>query len=173
MGGGMGGGGMRGGGMGAGGRGGESPGSATTQFNIFVRWESAEPVLRALKRNPEIQTDRYLIAVTGLPVLGAGTGRGAGRGLQSPRVAAPDPGRNPELLQQNTRLEVKGQAPLHPRNVERVEEDPPRIVFHFDRAELPITPAAKEILFSMAMGPLTIKAKFTVREMMYGNHVAL
>ena len=45
-------------------------------------------------------------------------------------------------------------------------------MFYFSRFD-PITPANKEITFTTKMGPLEIKAKFTLKDMMYKGKLGL
>ena len=192
--GGMGGGGrggppMGGGDMGGGGRGGPpmggeggTPGEGgAPKLDVTVRWESAAPVRAALHGAPA-ETGDYVVSVIGIPAMGM-SGRG---GMPPGRGAPPDdaqsnvsrqPPNGEDMLtryQQTSQIEVKGQPVLHPRIVER--QDSPggqRILFHFDRSELPISAASKEVTFTMHMGPTVLKAKFTVKDMSYKEQLAL
>jgi hypothetical protein len=68
--------GIGGGGMG-GGRGRGRGGRSAQSFNGTVRWESAKPILDALKTPlPEVFADRYVISVSGFP-LDSGRRRGS------------------------------------------------------------------------------------------------
>ena len=189
--GGMGGGGrgappMGGGDMGGGGRsgppgGGEGEGGPP-KLDVTVRWESSAPIRAALNAGAPAEADAYVLSVIGMPAMGM-----AGRGGMAPGMGAPPDGAQPNVqrqppndedtlarYQQTSQIEVKGQPPLHPRKVER--QDSPagqRIVFHFDRSELPITAASKEVTFTMHMGPMVLKAKFTVKDMAYKEQLAL
>jgi hypothetical protein len=110
-----GGGGMGGGRMGGGRAGrGDRTGSAP-QYKGTVRWESAKPVLEALKTPlPESLADRYVISVSGFPMM-------SGRRSQS--EAQGEPSQSPqdmlEDLKALTSLQPKGKAIAQPGVVER------------------------------------------------------
>jgi hypothetical protein len=146
-------------------------------FDITVRWESAEPVRQARKDSAAAPEGEYLISVSGFPV-GGGRGRGFG-GPQPQLFQEPDAPRQPEpgdmtsRIQESAELDIKGKPPLHPKSVERMQTEEQAILLHFDRSELPITPSTKEVAFSMRLGPLSIKAKFSVKDMLYKEQLAL
>ena len=169
--GGMGGGGM-GGGSGRGGRGGSRITTAAPKWNVLVRWESAEPVRRAGRVKTATEPDFYLIGVTGLKALDSSGRRATTLGDEPPRDETNVADRM-ERLQQVTKLEVKDQSPLHPMKVERSEDPEEGVLFRFERAELPITPASKEITFVMDLGHMVIRAKFSTREMVYHDRLSL
>lgn len=160
-------------GGGGGGRGGDGPpgGGAMPKIEAIVRWESAAPVRMARKDDRAGVSDAYLISVSRLS---PGGGRGGGMGERPEDAPAMEQqgGAAMERLQQAARLEVKGQPPLHPRKVERMNGSGEEILFSFDRAELPITAASKEITFSVRMGPLDVKAKFSPKEMLFQDQLA-
>ncbi len=163
------------GGMGGGGgRGGDGPpgGGGIPKIEAIVLWESAAPVRMARKEDRAGVSDAYLISVSRLAAAG---GRGGSMGERpdgGPAGEQPG-GAAMERLQQAARLEVKGQPPLHPRKVERMNGSGEEILFSFDRAELPITAASKEITFSVRMGPLDVKAKFSPKEMLFQEQLAI
>ena len=47
------------------------------------------------------------------------------------------------------------------------------MVFHFERTALPITPSTKEVAFSVQLGPMDIKVKFSPKEMMYKGQLSV
>ena len=169
---GKGGGGGRGGGGGGGGggRGGGSGGGGEDQgpppsINVTVRWESAEPIRLANRNTSEKKTDAYLISVSGFPA-NRSPNRGTGPYAREFQTG-PNPTDLATRLQQGAKLEVKGQSTLHPEKVERLAADPQALLFYFERAELPITAAAKEIVFTLKIGAAEVVAKFYTKEMLY------
>jgi hypothetical protein len=152
------------------------------KFDVTVRWESAAPIRDAVKETVPAEPDAYIIGVIGMPSMNMGRRGGAPRGMatqpqgEESNIQRQEPSDkdNLERLQQTAQIEIKGQSPLHPRKVDR-EEGPSgqRIVFHFDRAELPVTPASKEVIFSVRMGAMALKAKFTTKDMVYKDRLAL
>lgn len=119
--------------------------------------------------------DSYLISLTGL----GGRGRGGERrnGQQSPEFGPPggfaggDNG--PDTMARTAQLEMKGKPPLHPGKVERLENDQMALLFHFERAALPITPSTKEVVFSVRMGPMDLRVKYSPKEMLYKGQLAV
>ncbi len=167
-----------GGGMGRGGPGGGGgdfgggPGG-TPNFQMTVRWESAAPVRMANKESVPTDPQSYLISVSGLP--GGGRGRGRGQGQEAPESgpAGGFAGSSPDAMARTAQLEIKGQPPVHPAKVERLEGDQMLLLFHFDRSALPITSSTKEAAFSMRMGPMDLKVKFSPKEMLYKGQLSL
>jgi hypothetical protein len=73
------------------------------------------------------------------------------------------------MLREYTRLERKGDSPIY---LARTESTSLGIRFCFSRLE-PITAANKEIAFSTKMGPLEMKAKFPLKDMLYRGMLEL
>ncbi|MDP9054133.1 MAG: hypothetical protein M3N93_07490 [Acidobacteriota bacterium] len=165
-------GGPRGGAPGAGDGGGPG-GNGAPRVQVTVRWESARPVREATKDAASDEPESYVISVTGLPAPGM---QGRGGMVRGDDSRGPDPGPEDMLdrLQQSAAIEVKGQALLHPRKVDRAEvADGQRLLFYFDRAELPVTAAVKEVTFSLNLGPMSFKTKFSLKDMVYRDHLSL
>jgi hypothetical protein len=173
---GRGGGGMGGGpggpGMGGGGApmgGGPGEGGGMPQIKAVVRWESATPILAAMKKqSPEPDSDFYIISVSGLRAPGArlraqpeeGTlGRGAERGQATD-----------ERLKQSTSLQPKGRLAISPA---RIENAPGAVAFFFAREGAPLSLDDKEVVFVTRMGPVEIKAKFIPKEMKFQGNLAV
>jgi hypothetical protein len=176
-----GGGGPPGGGMGRGGPpggGGDfgGPGGGGMDFQMTVRWESAAPVRMASKEPVSDDPDSYLISLSGPGGRGRGPGGQRGNGQQAPEFGSPGGfagGENGlEAMAKTAQLEVKGKPPLHPGKVERLEGDQMALLFHFERAALPITPSTKEVVFSVRMGPMDLRVKFSPKEMVYKGQLA-
>jgi len=173
MGGGMG----RGGPQGAGGDIGGGPGGGVPDFQMTVRWESAAPIRIAGKEPVSDDPDSYLISLSGVGGRGRRAGGQRGNGQQSPEFAPPTGfaggDNSPEAMTKTAQLEVKGKPPLHPGKVERLEGDQMALLFHFERAALPITPSTKEVVFSVRMGPMDLRVKFSPKEMVYKGQLAV
>jgi hypothetical protein len=167
---------MRGGSVGGGGPvGGDGPiGGPPETFDVIVRWE-AEP-LRAVKKNSvPSDAEAWLISVSGLPMMLSGARPQPPEGM--PRRESMAGISDPAHLARAAQLEVKNATPLHARKAERVVEgnndEQGALLFYFDRADFPLTAATKEVTFSLRVGPMTVKAKFTPKDMMYRNELAL
>lgn len=143
--------------------GGGGPGGPP-EFNILVRWDSAFPVRLASKNSPDAATDYYLIFMSGLPMIG------------NPEQVPDDQdsGRLTGQLKSATSLQRKGKDPIYPDRVATVESSGQKgILFSFPRSPGTIAVSDKEVTFVTAMGPLRIKAKFNLKEMMYQGHLEL
>ncbi len=155
------GGGMGGGRMGGGrgGRGGSGPAQQTTGT---VRWESAKPVLEALKVSmPESLADRYVIGVSGFPSI-------RGRDSQTPDSDMAD------RLKALTSLQPKGKELAQPGVVEQqVTTTGSSILFGFAKDIVNLDPSDSEVIFSTQLDGLTVKTKFDLRQMTYHGQLAV
>jgi hypothetical protein len=149
------------------GGGGGFPGGGLGQFKAVIRWESAKPIREARKKAlPEDIEMFYALSLTGGPMLAAVDGRGRNRDDR------------PEFslsqwiadLQKTTLLLVKGKDAMRP---ERIEEFERGMLFLFSRDDRPIRGDNKEVLFQTKMGPLELKVKFALKEMVYRGHLEL
>ena len=160
-----------GGGGGAGvGISGHRPGSvtATTQhtstpgagpqvaWKATVRWESALPVREALHRGaPGELPEDYILNVFG-------------------EVPAADPDSSFAILKDNTTLEHKGDR----IKLNRIELAPGNsaseagTLFYFSRL-LALKLEDKEAIFTTKLGPLKVKCKFTLKDMLYRGNLEL
>ena len=168
--GGMGGpGGMGGGGMGGGGRRGGGPSQA---FQGTVRWESAKPVLEAMKAPlPDTFANHYVIGVSGFPMM-------SGR----PR-SEDDDNRDSTAQASEARLDnLKSLTFLKPKDKEG--EQPGLVLqqpssgggtylFGFSKEMMALTAADKEVTFTTRIGRLDVKAKFNLKEMLYRGDLAV
>jgi len=172
--GGMGGGGMGGMGGGMGRRGGSrNPSAGGQSYKGTVRWESARPILDALKNPlPKEFADRYVISVNGIPL-------NAGRQRQ---YNSQDDGSSQQQstqdlldrLKQVTFLEPKGRRDAQPGIVQQpVSGAYGSVWFGFDRDFLNLKAEDKEVSFTSQFGQLTIKAKFNLKDMMYKGDLAI
>jgi hypothetical protein len=143
-----------------GGRGaGRAPGSegATPAFEAVVRWESSAPIRAASKNAVQDATRFYILALVGnFP--------GSSEPLDSGAEAS-----RQEMFQEFTKLERKGG---HAILLDHIEQDPNGIAFFFPRRD-PINEGNKEVTFTTKIGPVEIKAKFSLKEMKYRGKLDL
>ncbi len=132
-------------------------------MNILVRWDSALPVRLASKSSPEGLADNYLVFMSGLPRMGDRNRAPEG---------APDASGFTDRLKSATSLQRKGKDPIYPDRVEP-KPDENGILFYFPRNAGKIAVADKEVTFASALGPLRIKAKFNLKDMMYQGRLEL
>ncbi len=155
------GGGMGGGRMG-GGRGGRGGSGASQQVTGTVRWESAKPILEALKMSmPESLADRYVIGVSGFPSIRS-------RDSETPDSDMAD------RLKALTSLQPKGKALAQPGVVEQqVTTTGSSILFGFAKDIVNLDPSDTEVVFSTQLEHLTVKAKFDLKQMTYHGQLAV
>jgi hypothetical protein len=142
--------------------------SAQPQFGATVRWLSAAPLRSAFTALGEHErpdfAQSYVLQVAGnIPGLG-GTGKeDADDDLTREGTV--------EMLKQYTRLEHK-RGPVFLESIEAGPPGHPGALFFFSRAE-EIKLPDRQVNFTTKMGPLEIKARFTLSEMLYGGKLAL
>jgi hypothetical protein len=164
---------MRGGGMGGPGGGMGGPGGGMEMPKIMVRWDSAGPMRAAaskleapeLKSIEEWSKEFYIVTVSGMSMM---------RQRQEGRT--PDPERMKQMserVRSNTTLKRKGKDDLQPSRVEMVKgADGMVMAFLFPRTEA-ISADDKDVSFETAMGPMQIKSKFVLKEMMVQGKLEL
>ena len=166
--------------MGGGGMGGPG-GGGPPAMKALVRWESAQPMYDASKRERAKESlSHYIVSVTGLRIGGMMGGRGpAGKGGErkgGDEESSPEQRRQTMLdrMKENTMLERKGKDPIHPELVQPVQTSSGTIlVFLFPRSGQPIALEDKEVTFHQKMGPMEVKAKFALKDMVYGDKLEL
>jgi hypothetical protein len=134
-----------------------------------IRWESAKPILDALKAPiPDALKDHYVISVTGFPLNSYG-----GRQQQNQ-----DSSTTQDLLDH-----LKGVTFLQPK--EKRDSQPgivtqpaaggygTTVLFGFSKEVLALKPEDKEVTFKTSFGRLDLKAKFNLKEMMYKGELAV
>jgi hypothetical protein len=147
---------------------------------VVIRWESAQPLLAATKAQlPAELLDRYTISVTGLPpqmiLLGLPRPAGRGRGDTPPQPAQDPAARQKaevDTILSETTLTVKGRDPQAADAMLRTA-DAQTFLFGFPKQNLPLTASDKEVVFTMKLGILTIRAKFEPKEMMFDGQLAV
>jgi hypothetical protein len=154
----------------AGRTGGLSPGTTpipevTGKWKAGVRWESALPVREAFKRKiTKDYSENYVINVFGdIP-----------NAAPSNDDSADERKVKFDILQERTRLERKDD----PIDLNRVELapatplSPAGTLFYFSRV-LAIAPEDKQVTFVTKIGPLELKCKFILKEMIYRGNLEL
>ncbi len=127
----------------------------------LVRWESALPIREAdrnrLKDDPAAN---YIISVTGdLPMLGE----------KSTKETEADFQGRQEALKQYTKIEKKGDS-IYLARVGPARES--GTLFYFDRNDL-IRLQDHQVTFVTRLGPIEVKAKFTLKDMVYRGKLEL
>jgi hypothetical protein len=153
-------------------RGGTGQSTSTTDNNpsekikwkAIVRWDSALPVREALKNAaPKDVKDFYVLNVIGnLP------------GAVSSSETQPEDSASMLYLKEVTKLEHKGDL-VHLSRVELVagnDVSPAGTLFYFSRM-LALMVEDKEASFSTKIGPLDLKCKFTLKDMLYHGTLEL
>ena len=145
-------------------------------FRGTVRWESALPVQDALriggpdeKRNPDFEKYYVLVLLGDLPMVG---GSRRGNGDDDEDTAQSE--RRQEMFKQYTRLE-RGSGPVELVRVEegsRIGSKGPGVHFYFSRLDN-ISLDDKQATFSTKLGPLEIRTKFVLKDMLYHGKLAL
>lgn len=139
---------------------------AGPQLHVRVRWESALPISAALKIAAPAEAARfYVISLSGLPL--------RSRSGQADTTASRRAGIE-QAFQEVTSLIGKNKEAKKPDRVELVEDDGVSFLrFLFAREPHPITAEDKEITLVSAYSGLTIKARFSLRDMVYRDQLAL
>jgi hypothetical protein len=139
---------------------GTSP-SATSpaEWKAIIRWESALPVREAMTApaSPDVEKFYILNMVGDVPSVGA----------------TPDEARF-EALRQVTKLEHKGDAILLSRVAvaRKTALSLSGTLFYFSR-DLALRVEDRQATFSTKLGPIDVKCKFTLRDMMYRGKLEL
>ncbi|MBV8847503.1 MAG: hypothetical protein JO307_32230 [Bryobacterales bacterium] len=133
-------------------------GSGPLAFQAVIRWESARPIRIAEKNNAFEGSDYYVVAAIGdFPSVGEANEDQEAREQRR------------EMLQEFTKLDRKGDSPIY---LDRIEPVAAGMRFYFSKLE-PIKPANKEITFTTKIGPLEMKAKFPLKDMVYRGKLEL
>ena len=136
------------------------------QFGAVVRWDSALPIREAMHaKTSDDPLKNYIIAVIGdMPSMGRR--RDDDDEVQDERSL--------EMLKQYTKLERKGDPIFLDRTEATPKEYPSGAgtLFYFERRDS-IVPDDKQVTFVTKMGPYEIKARFTLRDMLYHGKLEL
>ena len=137
----------------------------TGKWQATVRWDSALPVREALKTKMSVAlSENYIINVFG-DVPSAAPNNDDSADERRTKF---------QILQERTRLERKDE----PIELKRVELGPatpfssPGTLFYFSRV-FPLTLDDKQVTFVTKIGPLELKCKFTLKDMLYRGNLEL
>jgi hypothetical protein len=141
----------------AGGRGG------TALFEVTVRWESAKPVLEALKTPlAEVFANHYVISVSGIPTAYA-TAR-----------TSKDDESGVDRMKSQTYLEAKRLFPVHAEVAQQAPgASTQTFLFGFPNDKLHLSLDDNEVTFVTQVGQSSIRAKFNLKEMIYRDTLAI
>ena len=151
-------------------------GRAAAQFNGVVRWESAKPVLEAMKAPLSGEfSNHYVISVRGIPMSSLGP-----RNSESTDAEARARQREIEGVLERikgvTRLEPKGAAPAQPGIVQETPfgvGETRTVLFGFSKTLFQLSLDNQEVGFATQMGTIQVKVRFDLREMIYHNELAI
>jgi hypothetical protein len=146
-----------------------------TQFKAVVRWESGLPVRLARKTAtlPDKGVGQYIVSVGRLPLefieqsSGSGTiHHDQGAGLDKTALAG--------QVAASSSLQRLGKDAIPANHAEWVESDfSPRVVIFFPRAEKLILPEDREVDLVSQIGSLVVRAKFSLKDMVYRDRLEL
>jgi hypothetical protein len=135
------------------------------KWDATVRWDSALPVRQALGTKMSVDlSENYIINVFG-EIPSAAPNKDDSRDEIKTKF---------DILQERTRIERKGD-PLELKRVELAPKtwySPPGTLFYFSRA-IPIMPEDKQVTFVTRIGPLEVKCRFILKDMMYRGNLEL
>jgi hypothetical protein len=157
---------------GLGGKGRGNSGSASP-YEGTVRWESARPILDAMKAPlPEAFEGRYVISVSGIPLM---SDRSTGSGGEDEDSTASRRHEQDDLdrLKGLSSLEPRGRDPVQAGVVARQISTGSSFLFGFSRELLPLEARDTDFLFTTQLGRLMIKAHFLPKEMLYHGELAV
>ncbi len=131
--------------------------------NIGVRWESAQPILDALKTRiaPEF-AGHYVLGVTNLPIAGVRPSGRAGDTASDDVL---------ERLQNGATLEVKGKGIVESGIARRMRGG--EVLLGFAKDVLPLAATDRDIIFGLTMERFSIKTKFDGKDMVYRGKLAV
>ncbi|MDZ4798306.1 MAG: hypothetical protein SGI92_09100, partial [Bryobacteraceae bacterium] len=168
---------------------------------VTVRWLSSTPMQQASLKSDgnkdlaDWSKEFYVVAVSGMRMGMGGPGgggpggpdgqqppqqqqrRGPGGQQQQPPGVAPDPQQRMaqmrERMKESTSLQIGSRGPMQPARVETMRgESGPVTLFLFPRVT-DVAAGDKEIQFQTAMGPMTVKAKFPLKDMTVKGKIEL
>jgi hypothetical protein len=141
-----------------------------------IRWESAAPLRDAAAKSAgdaaaqsfgEWSASFYVVTLSGFGAQGGRGGRGLGQ---------PDPARLSQMqdaMTAATNLTIKGKPAIAAARVETVQTEQGQVTAFLFLRTAAIEVGDKEVTFETAMGPLGIKCKFVLKEMIYQGKLAL
>jgi hypothetical protein len=161
-------GGGRGGGRGRGGEGGQR----SQSLKGIVRWESAQPMLDALKTPlPDAFANHYVISVNGFPLNPGRRRDGQESDTGNSSQTADDA---LDRIKGLTFLEPKGRPGSQPGIAQQqATSGSGSVLFGFAKDILALKPGDDEVTFFTQFGSLKLRTKFNLKEMTYHRELAL
>jgi hypothetical protein len=130
---------------------------------VVVRWESAQPILDALRAPLAAEFEgHYVLSVTNLPFANA---------PRAGRAGETTPDDTLDRIQNGATLQVKGKDPAEAGIARRTRIG--SILFGFSKDQLPLTLSDGDITFALNTQQLTLKTKFEAKEMIYHGKLAV
>jgi hypothetical protein len=151
---------------------GRKGGGAASPYEGTVRWESARPILDAMKAPlPEGFEGRYVISVSGIPLQGTrSTVAGEEEDGNTVRRHELD---DLDRLKGLSSLEARGRDPIRAGMVTRQIGTGSSYLFGFSRELLPLESRDTDIMFTTQMGSVVVKVHFVPKEMQYHGALAV
>jgi hypothetical protein len=158
----------------------------SSNYKGTVRWESAQPILDALKTPlPEAFANHYVMGVRDIPLI-----ENRRRSQQqnpddtdqdSPKLNKPDsdadssgPSKQTlDNLKMITSLQPKGKESVQAGVVQQMTPGGTYFLFGFSKEFLDFGKKDHEVVFSTQLGKLLVKAKFDPSEMLYHGNLAV
>ena len=166
--------------------GGGYPSSQSSNYKGTVRWESAQPVLDALKTPlPDAFAGLYVIGTRDIPFLDNNRQRSSqtsdDNDQDRPKLSTPDSDNNDsaaakrtiERIKYATTLQVKGKDSVTPKIVQQMTPGGSYFLFGFPKDPFDFGKKDHEVDFSTQLGRLIVKAKFDPSEMLYHGKIAV
>jgi hypothetical protein len=138
---------------------------------VTVRWESAGPIRQLNMRGGNDQAsavvrEYYVLTATGLqPPRPRPDGQKEEFGERLERMK--------QGLKENTHLTPKGRTPLTPARIELGQNEGKLVIVYFFSRTDEISADDKEVEFDSALGPMKMRAKFKLKDMMYDGKLEL
>jgi hypothetical protein len=148
-------------------------GGGMPQMKATVRWESAQPMYDAMNKQRAPQTaDYYVVSLTGLRLMGMGGNRGGA--TPDPREQAARQQAMLARIKDTTTIERKGKDPMHADMMQPLNSPQGTVLmFGFKKGTQPIALEDKEVVFHCKAGPMEVKAKFPLKDMVYNGKLEL
>jgi hypothetical protein len=165
------------GGLGIPGLGGKGRGGgAASPYEGVVRWESARPILEAMKAPlPEAFEGRYVISVSGIPLMTSRSLDRGDRGAEDEDAATSRRHEQDDVdrLKGLSSLEARGRDPVQAGVVARQIGTGSSFLFGFSRELLTLETRDTDFMFSTQLGGLIVKAHFLPKEMLYHGELSV
>jgi hypothetical protein len=147
-------------------------GGATSAYQGTVRWESARPILDALKAPlPDTFDGHYVLSVNGIPLMSTrSTSASEGDDSDSARRNEQD---DLERMKGLSSLQLKGKPLVQAGVVARQVASGQSFLIGFSREMLSLDLRDSEVLFTTQLGRLVVKARFLPRDMLYHDGLAV